>query len=275
MSETTHTRAHVQFPSSALALKYAATFWFLTAVVGQWLFVAYILSLYGGPTVTGHLEGWNRNTGLFNGHVVGDTTGNIVFASHMMGAALITLAGTLQLVPQIRKRARTFHRWNGRVYMATAGIMALGGLYLVWIRGGYFHIPGALAITLNSVLILVFGALALRHAMRRNIAAHQRWALRLFMVVSGVWFLRVGLMGWIIINQGPVGMTDNMDGWFDLFSVYGSYLVPLAILELYLRAKAAGSPVQRYAVSALVTAATLVMAVGIFGAYMFMWKAYL
>ena len=70
-------------------------------------------------------------------------------------------------------------------------------------------------------------------------------------------------------------MTDNMDGWVDLFSAYGSYLVPLAILELYLRAKAAGSPVQRYAVSALVTAATLVMAVGIFGAYMFMWKAYL
>lgn len=275
MSETIHARPNVQFPTSGRALNHAATFWFLTAVAGQWLFVAYILSVYGGPTVTGHFEDWNGKAGLFNGHVPGDTTGNVVFASHMLGAALITLAGTLQLVPQIRKHARAFHRWTGRVYMVAAGIMALGGLYLVWIRGGYFHIPGALAITLDSVLILVFAALALRNAMRRNIAAHQRWALRLFMVVSGVWFLRVGLMGWIVINQGPVGVTDNMDGWFDLFWVYGNYLVPLAILELYLRAKAAGSAVQRYAVSALVTAATLVMAVGIFGAYMFLWKAYL
>jgi len=33
--------------------------------------------------------------------------------------------------------------------------------------------------------------------------------------------------------------------------------------------------VQKYAVAGLVTLATLVMAVGIFGAYMFMWKAYL
>lgn len=275
MTETIHARPNVQFPTSGRALHHAAMFWFLTAVAGQWLFVAYILSVYGGPTVTGHFEDWNRKAGLFNGHVPGDTTGNVVFASHMLGAALITLAGTLQLVPQIRKHARAFHRWTGRVYMVAAGIMALGGLYLVWIRGGYFHIPGALAITLDSVLILVFAALALRNAMRRNIAAHQRWALRLFMVVSGVWFLRVGLMGWIVINQGPVGVTDNMDGWFDLFWVYGNYLVPLAILELYLRAKAAGSAVQRYAVSALVTAATLVMAVGIFGAYMFLWKAYL
>ena len=275
MSETPNGIAPVRRNYGARALKAASIFWFLTAVAGQWLFVAYILSLYGGPTVTGHFEGWNRNTGLFNGHVAGDTPGNLMFASHMMGAALITFAGTLQLVPQIRQHALTFHRWTGRVYLIAAAIMALGGLYLVWVRGGYFHIPGALAITLDAVLILVFGAMTLRQALARNIAAHQRWALRLFMVVSGVWFLRVGLMGWIVINQGPVGMTGNMDGWFDLFAVYGNYLVPLAILELYLRAKASRSSVQKYAVAGLVTLATLVMAVGIFGAYMFMWKAYL
>jgi hypothetical protein len=275
MSETPNGITPARRNYGARALKAASIFWFLTAVAGQWLFAAYILSLYGWPTVTGHFEGWNRNTGLFNGHVAGDTTGNLMFASHMMGAALITLAGTLQLVPQIRRHALTFHRWTGRAYLVAAVIMALGGLYLVWVRGGYFHIPGALAITLDAVLILVFGAMTLRQALARNIAAHQRWALRLFMVVSGVWFLRVGLMGWIVINQGPVGMTGNMDGWFDLFAVYGNYLVPLAILEVYLRAKASRSQVQKYAAAGLVTVATLIMAVGIFGAYMFLWKAYL
>ncbi|KCZ93761.1 DUF2306 domain-containing protein [Hyphomonas johnsonii] len=275
MTPTTYLSPAVRMPRSALALKAASIFWFITVVIGQSLFVAYILSLYGGPTVTGHFEGWSRNTGLFNGYVAGDFTGNAMFGAHMMGAALITLGGTLQLIPQIRTHARTFHRWNGRVYMVTACVMALGGLYLVWVRGGYFHIPGALAISLNAVLILAFAFLTLKHAIARNIAVHQRWALRLFIVVSGVWFIRVGLMGWIIINQGPVGMTSNMDGWFDYFWVVGSYLLPLAILELYLRARATGSALHKYAVAGLVTLATLVMAVGIFGAYMFMWKAYL
>ena len=34
---------------------------------------------------------------------------------------------------------------------------------------------------------------------------HRRWAIRLFLAVSGVWFFRVGLMFWIGANQGAVG----------------------------------------------------------------------
>ncbi len=38
--------------------------------------------------------------------------------------------------------------------------------------------------------------MALRYALARNIDAHKRWAVRTFIVVSGVWFFRVGLMLW-------------------------------------------------------------------------------
>ena len=121
--------------------------------------------------------------------VAGDVVGNAVMLAHIVLAFVITVGGPLQLVPRIRARAPRFHRWNGSIYLATATVMSLGGLYLTWAR--FEDLPSILngvAISLNAVLILIFGAMTLRRAMARNIAAHQRWALRLFVAVSGVWF---------------------------------------------------------------------------------------
>ena len=41
--------------------------------------------------------------------------------------------------------------------------------------------------------------------MNHQLKAHREWAIRLFLVVSGVWFFRVFLMLWLTINQGPAG----------------------------------------------------------------------
>ena len=111
-------------------LNAAATIWFITAVIGQWLFVYYIIVVYGGSAIEGNLEAWGKTT--LKGHVAGDTPGNFFFASHVLMAAIITFGGTLQLIPQLRNRARKFHRWNGRLFILTAFVMALGGFYLVW-----------------------------------------------------------------------------------------------------------------------------------------------
>ncbi|MBI2969669.1 MAG: hypothetical protein HYY36_02895, partial [Gammaproteobacteria bacterium] len=40
------------------ALKAAARFWFVTAVAGQWIFVYYIVSFYGGAAAQGNLAAW-------------------------------------------------------------------------------------------------------------------------------------------------------------------------------------------------------------------------
>ena len=37
-------------------------------------------------------------------------------------------------------------------------------------------------------------------ARSRRITEHRRWALRLFMAASAVWFFRVGLMGWTMLT---------------------------------------------------------------------------
>ena len=63
---------------------------------------------------------------------------------------------------------------------------------MIWTRDTFGGIlMNDIGVSLNGVLIMIFTAIALRHAMARKIEVHQRWALRTFMAVSGVWFLRV------------------------------------------------------------------------------------
>ena len=253
------------------ALNAAATLWFAVVVIGQLIFIAYIVSLYGVATLQGDWEKWN--TMMPRGLIAGDTPGNAAVIAHVLIAAMITLSGALQLTPQIRARAPTFHRWNGRAYIVAAFIMGLSGLYMVASRGA----PGGstlqtAAISLNAVLIMVCAVIALRLARARNFAAHRRWALRLFLLVSGVWFFRVGLMFWIIINQGPVGF-DPQTFTGPALDVLGfaQYLLPLAVLELYFHAQDCAGSGGRLAMAAGLVVITLAMGVGIFGATTFLW----
>jgi uncharacterized membrane protein len=254
------------------SLNGAATFWLIVALTGQMLFLYYVLGFYAGPTLQGNFEAWSRNERLPHGYVAGDTFGNIMFAIHVLFAAVMTLGGTLQLIPALRRRVPALHRWSGRVYVATAVTLAVGGLLMVWVAERRNNLWGAFAISLDAVLIIAFAAVALRYAIARDIVNHRRWALRLFMVANGVWFMRVGYMAWILVNQEPVGIANNGTGPFDIFWAVGCFLLPLAFLELYLRAKDQGSRQQKFVMSGAIVVATAVMAIGIGGAYMAFWR---
>lgn len=254
------------------ALKAAAQFWFLLAVSGQWMFIYYIASFYGGAAAQGNFEVWNKI--LPHGYTAGDTTGNFALATHLLLATVITLGGSLQLIPQIRLHLPAFHRWNGRLYILTAFIMSLSGLYLS--LPGRHHVGDnsqLIAISINAILIMIFAVLALRYAIARKIDIHRRWALRLFLVANGVWFFRVGLMFWIVLNQGPVGFdVQTFTGPFLTFLAFAVYgLLPLTVLELYFRAQKSVQASIKFAMAAGLFVLTLAMGVGIFGATVFMW----
>jgi hypothetical protein len=253
-------------------LKNAALFWFAVTMTGQWLFVYYVGVFYDVPTIQGNFEAWKRNKMVPHGYVVGDVVGNLQFAAHVLLAGVMTLCGTLQLVPQIRARVPALHRWSGRAFIVMAIALSLGGLFMVWISGRRNNWVGGLAISLDAVLIITFGVLAWRYALARKFAAHRRWALRTFIVASGVWFMRIGYMTWLIVNQGPVGIARDGTGWFDLFWAFATFLLPLAMLELYLYAQVRGGPRSKLAIATVLFGATMLMAVGIFGAFMFMWR---
>lgn len=251
---------------ASAALHGAARLWFLVTVVGQWLFLYYIVAFYGPTILTGDFQAWSRNTMLRKGYVAGDAAGNLFFAIHVALAALVTFGGALQLVPRIRARAASFHRWNGRVFLSTAMAASLVGLYLVWVRGSGDSVAESLSITLNSVLIFVFSALAWRSARRRDMAAHRRFALRAYLVANGVWFIRIGFFAWLALSHGRYA-----EEFFRVWG-FGSYLVPLGVLELYLRAKDRAGAVGRFAVSGALLVLTALTGVGTFAVYMGVWR---
>lgn len=258
----------LRLPSAgSTALRAAAGLWFVVAVIGQWAFVYYIVAFYGPSTLTGNFQAWSRNKLLFKGYVPGDTAGNLFFAAHVLLAAVVTLGGTLQLVPQIRARALAFHRWNGRLFLLTAMVTALAGLYMTLLGGRRGKsLDGTVASTLNALLIFVFAALAWRSARARDVAAHRRWALRAYLVANGVWFIRVGFMAWALVSHGR-GISSFFRVWD-----FGCYLVPLAVLELYLRARDRGGAGGRFAMAGGLIALTGLMGLGMVALYLGMWR---
>jgi len=261
--------SYVPATTASRLLPWSASAWFVAALAGQWLFAAYILWVLVRPLLTGEGEAVNRLT-FITGHVAGDTFGNATLVGHLLAAGILNLVGLLQFLPWLRRRFPAWHRWAGRSFMLLALVATVSGFWLSWGRGALLGEISAIAISINGVLIVLAVVMAWRLARQRRFAEHRRWAIRAFLLVSGVWMLRLGLMAWVIINQGPRGNTAQLDGPFDSFWVFGCYLLPLAVAELYFRAERAGVAAQSAAAAVLFAGAALTV-LGTFGAFTGMW----
>jgi len=250
------------------ALKVSERFWFGVTLVGQLAFGFAVTSFYGLTALRGDYHGWN----FTHGYVPGVTKGNFAVATHLISAAIIMLAGAVQLIPQVRNRFPAFHRWNGRIYMLTAGTLSLAGLYMHWIRGSVGDLPQHIGGTVNAVLIWICGGMALRYALARDFKTHRRWALRLFLVVSASWFIRIMLFLWFMIFRAPVGLDPTtFTGPLPTTLSYAQYLIPLAVLEIYLRAQDRPGTLRRMAAASMLFVVTLLMAAGLFATTMATW----
>ncbi len=259
--------------AAANALKASVWAWLAVALLGQLVFAGYVLVFYGGAVLAGEPGRWNAV--LPHGWKAGAALDNGVLAAHLAFTVVIVIGGFLQLVPAIRRRVPALHRWTGRAYLLAAVTLALGGLYLVWVRGGAAgDLTQHLAITGNALIILACAAMAWRAARARRVDVHRRWALRLFIAASGVWFFRVGLMAWLGVFRAPVGFDPKtFSGPLLTALSWGVYVVvPLLVLEAVLRAqRASAAPARQAAVAAGLGALTLVMAFGVVIATLGMW----
>jgi hypothetical protein len=245
------------------ALKASAIAWFVPALLGQLFFAYHIAHVYIATALAGNFAAWDKR--LFVGFVSGDLVGNVALVAHVFIAFVITVGGILQLIPRLRASAPAFHRWNGRIYIVIAFVTSLASLRMIWTRDTFGGIlANDIAQSINAVLIMVFAAIALRHAMARRIAVHQRWALRTFMAVSGVWSQRVmGSFLKALPGDFP-GMKDDMTGPTNVAVNFASYLLPLAVLELWFLARRSPSLAARYATAALVLAAAGATSIGVY-----------
>lgn len=251
-------------------LQFGAQSWFVIAFLGQILFTIYVVLFYGGAVVRGDMEMWNK---VFpRGFVAGEHAGNFAVFAHIALAVLINLGGALQFIPQIRAKAPRFHRWNGRVYLFSVFFASLAGLIMVWGRGSVGGLIQHIGISLNAVLIMLFAVLALKFALVRDFASHRRWAMRLFIVSSGVWFFRITIMFWIVANRGPAGFDpERFEGPFLYFLAFACYLIPLFFTELYLRVKAQKDIFIQRAYGVVLIILSVLTLAGVVAATLLMW----
>jgi len=248
----------------------SAAAWACTAIAGQLLFGAYVIALYGAALWSGHPGRWNKF--MTKAYTPGDWLANALTVSHLLFTVLVVIGGALQLLPMLRRRLPAFHRWSGRLYVGSAALLAAGGLTLLWTRGTVGDLTQHLGTSMNGLLVIALALLAWRAARRRQLDAHRRWALRLWLTVSGVWFFRIGLMLWIGVHQGVVGFDEKtFSGPFLSFIAFAQTLMPLALLQLYLHAQAGRSAALQTGVAALLALCTLLTAAGIAAASLMMW----
>jgi hypothetical protein len=267
MSETVMARAPDTRSTAQSALHMSAILWFIPALIGNWVFAYHVAETYLVAALGGDYTGWTER--LFVGLVEGDIVGNVALAVHLVIAFIVSVGGPLQFIPQIRSGAPAFHRWNGRLYISAGILTSIAALYMIWTRDTFGPDSLEVSVSINGALILVFAAMTLRYAMARQIDIHQRWALRTFMVMSGVWFLRVMYATLAIVIPGPTpGVTDDMSGPVNLVVGFASFLLPLAVLELYLLAKRSPSAATKLAMAVVVLLCAVGTGIGVFGTAM-------
>ena len=258
-------------PSTFDWLKFGGVAWLAVAIMGQGLFALYILIFYGGHALDANWDAWSNR--MIHGIIEGDWLLNAAVFIHILLAFTISGIGPLQFVPQIRKRFPAFHRANGRFYLLSGVVISVSSIYMIWSReaivGG---LPGQIGTSLDGILVIVFAFFTVRFAMARKIKQHSRWALRFFIVVSGVWFYRIIRGFWIIANNGTSpGSNGNLTGPFDIVLNFAGYLVPLLILETYFYLQDNDKPFVKNLFSGVLILLTFVTAIGIYGAAKILW----
>jgi uncharacterized membrane protein len=240
-------------------------------MLGLWLFVGHIVSLYVINALTGDFEAWNKR--LPHGFEEGNVIGNVSLGLHLMFAAVISFLAPLQLIPSFRLKLPSVHKWMGRIYIIAALILALGGIHLSMSgREVVGDLSQHIAITINALIILVTAVLTFFHAFKRKFAIHKRWALRLFWAVNGVFMFRIGLMFWIMVNQKPRGIDmDSFSGLPLTIIAISVYLLPMLIVEAYLRVRDNKRVLQRMALALGFNLICVIACIGTVGAFFGIW----
>lgn len=244
--------------------------WGAIILFGQLSFACYIFTLYALPTLLGQTEVTHT---LLPGHGVQNKPlfDGVLYFSHIVPAIILCVGGILQLTPAVRKAYPKFHRINGRVFFVLGMCGAVTGLYLTWVAGLRFSNLGAMGVTLNGMLILVFSYFAWQTARKKQFMAHQRFAVHSFLLVNGVWTFRLYLMGWYMVNQGPLGNSRTVDGPTDIILSFACYLLPMLIAEVYFWAKRSKQHKLVCTAWLLAGLGTLITLIGVVAASLMMW----
>jgi uncharacterized membrane protein len=144
------------------------------------------------------------------------------FYAHLVAGPLSLVAGTILVSERFRRRQPRWHRWLGRVQVATVLLVLVpSGLWMA-----RYAITGAAA---GVGLGLLAGVTAIcctcgwRAAVARRFDEHQRWMWRTYLLLCSAVVIRV---------FGGIATIFQLDApWIYALSVWTSWIGPLAVFE--------------------------------------------
>lgn len=153
--------------------------------------------------------------------------------------------------------------------MVCVVLVVIAGAYMLVMREiGTWMLR--LGFIVQGGLILWFAWEAVKHARARRFALHMRWATRLFLAASAVWFFRVMVMIWFVLTGGIGIDTSNGTGWFIDAMTFLQFL-PILLYEVYWRVKSGTKPAAQFAFAGFLWVAAGAMTVGVGLATLGMW----
>jgi uncharacterized membrane protein len=163
----------------------------------------------------------------------GGAVSDAAIAVHMLLGGLVTLLAPVQLAGPLRRRARTLHRWTGRVLVAAALIVAAGGLVYIASRGTVGGRPMSVAFAIYGLLLGLAAMMTWRAIRAGDLTRHRDWALRFVVLALGSWFYRLHYTVWEVATGGA-GRRSDFSGPFDLVQLVAFWLPYLVLVEWWI-----------------------------------------
>ncbi len=153
---------------------------------------------------------------------------NIPFFVHVVAGPISLVMGLFLVTKQSRKWR--WHRLTGRLQVANVLVLvAPSGLWMAFYAPGDTAAVGFGSLAVATWLFTFFG---FRWALNRDFDRHRLWMLRAFALLCSAVLIRA---------IGGLAMVMNLtQDWVYPFSAWACWLLPLAILEIFLRVKARG-----------------------------------
>lgn len=132
--------------------------------------------------------------------------------AHVLPATLFMILGPLQFIKRLSSMYPRMHRWSGRVFLLSSGVVGFAGLRMALGKtiGG---LDEKAAILLFGTLFLVALAKALWHAMHRQFAQHREWMIRGYAIGLAVATIRP-IMGMFFASAMARGHVPQPSQFF-------------------------------------------------------------
>jgi len=151
---------------------------------------------------------------------------------HIVPGMLFMILGPLQFSVAIRSRYLRWHRWSGRVFVASGLVIGVSALVMSFGMPAIGGVNQAAATTLFGAFFLFALSKAFWHIRRREVSLHREWMIRAFSIGLAVATIRP-IIGIFFATSPLTGLTPHE---FFGIAFWIGFVLHLIAAEAWIRA---------------------------------------